>query len=742
MLPQAIAFSSTEGRTLFAEAHAAGTMNGFFKLIEQFSTQDEPAYCGLSSLAMTLNALSIDPRRPWKGVWRWFHEELLDCCKPLVEVQKDGVTLSQAACLARCNGARVELHRHGTFTLDQFRQQLRSACESGEEHVVVSYSRAAFLQTGDGHFSPVGGFHEDKDLALILDVARFKYPPHWVSVAQLYEAMSAIDKDTGLPRGFMRLSQRTTVESVAFSLDISSANWEQADAFMRFAAPTLLQTLAAQRPASDISQTVSHLLSAAPLESADAYILLRSQFLSNEAKPRCLHCNEEGASCACGRASGQLIMEMAVSRNLANARASSPQAGSGSGSLCSYPATTGSACCPPASTLLSSSRSDIVSGSSNSSLFSSSDDTHSRSNETNSSSDTSISKSSSIADSKSDRAPHVAADPVHVPLSQPSPTERTPCSTAADRATPIPSTASMQSMCSEPTNATPHLRNSCCDNLDDAAYAANTHTTTFLPPTAQALVLDELCSLPLYQLVLAQLTASRAASEPRVPSQALQDTHARTHPGSVSTPQPHTTPGSSLSSGGPGPAGVRTGPDSSEGIVSSILNATAQGTVKRQISLQVLAAKATLLLLIVPGDAWSASQSADDESPSESPSESPPQPIRSSHVHNDECGNDCGGSSGSGGSSGGSRVVDVSRSAASHAMILRWRHALDLSSASMLAGEVQYLREQFAHLASLQHAPKPCLVIPAGMANTAPVAKPKFIPPPQEAVNPRVASFV
>lgn len=64
----------------------------------------------------------------------------------------------------------MELHRHGTFSLDQFRQQLRSACESGEEHVVVSYSRKAFLQTGDGHFSPVGGFHEESDQALILDV--------------------------------------------------------------------------------------------------------------------------------------------------------------------------------------------------------------------------------------------------------------------------------------------------------------------------------------------------------------------------------------------------------------------------------------------------------------------------------------------------------------------------------------------------------------------------------------------
>lgn len=445
------------------------------------------------------------------------------------------------------------------------------------------------------------------------------------------------------------------------------------------------QALSVQSPASDISQIVSHLLSAAPLESADAYILLRSQFLSNEAKPRCLHCSEEGASCACGRASGQLKMEMAVNRNLANARASSPQASSSSESLGSDFTSTDSACCPPTSLLNSSS--SIASGSSNSNLLRSSSDT------TTSSSNTS-SSSSSNSKSKSVSASHVAADSVNVPLSQPSPTEQSSCSMGAVEPTPTHSTAFIQSMCSKPTNASPNVRNSCCDNLDDSAYAANTDNTTFLPPTAQALVLDELCSLPLYQVILEQLTASRAVS-----SQALQDTHASTHPGSVNTPHQHTIPGS-LNSSTPGPAGVRTGPDSSEDIVSSILNATVHGKVRRQISLQVLAAKATLLLLIVPGDAWSAPQSGDDESPSESS----PQPIRSSHVHNDNCGNDCGSTN------SGSRVVDVLRSAESNAMILRWRHMLDLSSLSMLAGEVQYLREQFAHLASLQHAPKPCLV--------------------------------
>lgn len=53
------------GRTKFREALGLGTMECFFPLIEQFSTQDEPAYCGLASLAMVLNALQIDPVSSW-----------------------------------------------------------------------------------------------------------------------------------------------------------------------------------------------------------------------------------------------------------------------------------------------------------------------------------------------------------------------------------------------------------------------------------------------------------------------------------------------------------------------------------------------------------------------------------------------------------------------------------------------------------------------------------------------------
>jgi len=51
--------------------------------------------------------------------------------------------------------------------------------------LIASYDRASLGQTGNGHFSPIGGYHMERDLVLVLDVARFKYPPHWVSAERL-----------------------------------------------------------------------------------------------------------------------------------------------------------------------------------------------------------------------------------------------------------------------------------------------------------------------------------------------------------------------------------------------------------------------------------------------------------------------------------------------------------------------------------------------------------------------------
>ena len=126
------------------------------------------------------------------------------------------VDVDHFACLARCNGANVEVHRGYVSSLGDWRAALQIAA-SGEAVVVASYDRGAMGQTGSGHFSPVGGYHMARDLALILDVARFKYPPHWVSAEQLWLAMQVIDFATGLARGWLTIRRQSGTRSVDFS---------------------------------------------------------------------------------------------------------------------------------------------------------------------------------------------------------------------------------------------------------------------------------------------------------------------------------------------------------------------------------------------------------------------------------------------------------------------------------------------------------------------------------------------
>jgi glutathione gamma-glutamylcysteinyltransferase len=81
--------------------------------------------------------------------------------------------------------------------------------------LIASYCRSALGQTGAGHYSPIGGYHAGSDQLLLLDVARFKYPPHWVPVSLMYEAMRDRDPATGRPRGWLVLSKRPTSSAVA-----------------------------------------------------------------------------------------------------------------------------------------------------------------------------------------------------------------------------------------------------------------------------------------------------------------------------------------------------------------------------------------------------------------------------------------------------------------------------------------------------------------------------------------------
>ena len=78
------------GKILFGQALAAGTAASFFKLIEQFRTQDEPAYCGLATLAMVLNSLSIGvrPSRDAAKAYKTFCLHARAVCIRTIDVQR------------------------------------------------------------------------------------------------------------------------------------------------------------------------------------------------------------------------------------------------------------------------------------------------------------------------------------------------------------------------------------------------------------------------------------------------------------------------------------------------------------------------------------------------------------------------------------------------------------------------------------------------------------------------------
>lgn len=215
---------------MFKTALANGNAENYFTLVGNFATQHDPSSCGPAALSMILNSLSIDPKKPWKGVWRWWSDSTLSCLSPLEELDGRGITFAGFERLATCNGLHVVSKRGDHHSYDEFVRDVKYVCQDpGNIQMVVSFSRKALGQTGDGHFSPVAGFVDSwegspEPYGLVLDVARFKYPSFWVSLRELYDATTQIDRETGLARGWylMRKADDVEVAQDAFAAEAIS----------------------------------------------------------------------------------------------------------------------------------------------------------------------------------------------------------------------------------------------------------------------------------------------------------------------------------------------------------------------------------------------------------------------------------------------------------------------------------------------------------------------------------------
>lgn len=168
-------------------------------LARTFEPQARPAYCGVASAVTVLNALNPAARLTQQT----FFSEAASRVRGELQVTFAGMTLPQLAGLLQAHGAQVEtFHASGT-TLDAFRDAALMNLRTGGDYLLVNYARGELGQGDTGHISPVAAYNAVVDRLLVLDVAAYQYPAAWVRTADLWKAMSTIDPESGLSRGYL-----------------------------------------------------------------------------------------------------------------------------------------------------------------------------------------------------------------------------------------------------------------------------------------------------------------------------------------------------------------------------------------------------------------------------------------------------------------------------------------------------------------------------------------------------------
>jgi hypothetical protein len=210
-LPDGLAgFSTHDGEVYFAESEAR---EAYFPLASNFLTQKTPAFCGVASIVMVLNALAVPaPPAPEYGPYNTFTQDNVftdqtEAVLPREVLTKQGMTLDQLGAILMTKPVKAEVHHASESSVDEFRR-LASAYLSEPGHfVIVNYLRKAIGQQVGGHISPLAAYDAKADRFLVLDVARYKYPPFWVKTADIFAAMNTPDAVNGdKSRGFVTVT--------------------------------------------------------------------------------------------------------------------------------------------------------------------------------------------------------------------------------------------------------------------------------------------------------------------------------------------------------------------------------------------------------------------------------------------------------------------------------------------------------------------------------------------------------
>ncbi|MET1114198.1 MAG: phytochelatin synthase family protein [Comamonas sp.] len=207
---------------LFALTHPIGQQRliesnyrqAYWPLSAYFETQRNQAYCSVATSVIALNALGI--ARPATALYPDYsfftQQDFFAGVDPRIAqpevVAKEGMTLEQLGKVLASHPVRTETVFADTLDAGQLRALLMKHLREQDRFVLLNFNRPILGEVGGGHWSPLAAYHEASDSVLLMDVARYKYPPVWVPLTELLRGAQDHDSVSGKARGLIVVQGR------------------------------------------------------------------------------------------------------------------------------------------------------------------------------------------------------------------------------------------------------------------------------------------------------------------------------------------------------------------------------------------------------------------------------------------------------------------------------------------------------------------------------------------------------
>jgi len=208
--PAVVYWDTAEGKAIRSRMPADAD---YWQLIPTFAVQNTQSYCSVASAITVLNAMPIKkPVDPTFAPYAYFTQTNFFTPEVTKVISAEtvlaiGMTREEMAETLSRQGVTARSIAGDTFDDRSLRELLHKALGDDGQFVLANYLRGSLGQVGGGHWSALAAYDAQSDSVLILDVAKYKYPPVWVGIGTLREAIATMDKTSGKPRGLVIVSK-------------------------------------------------------------------------------------------------------------------------------------------------------------------------------------------------------------------------------------------------------------------------------------------------------------------------------------------------------------------------------------------------------------------------------------------------------------------------------------------------------------------------------------------------------